>query len=136
MQAVQRGDVEIDVCTDCRGVWLDRGELEKMLSGMKAARDEDAQERAQFSRDRDEFYRDPDGYRRSHPQPPPPASHPAQQQAPYSPQQHYGGERGEYGERGEGYYNPRTGKYKKSGAWTSSTSLIEPGASKQKTGAG
>lgn len=63
MQEVKREEVAIDMCPSCRGVWLDRGELEKLLAGMR-------QERAevqQFSRDRDEFYRDPDSYKRSHP---------------------------------------------------------------------
>ena len=32
MQTVQRSGVEFDICPTCRGVWLDRGELEKMLS--------------------------------------------------------------------------------------------------------
>lgn len=27
-----RDGVEIDVCSSCRGVWLDRGELEKLLA--------------------------------------------------------------------------------------------------------
>ncbi len=36
MQTVQRSGVEFDICPTCRGVWLDRGELEKMLA---AARD-------------------------------------------------------------------------------------------------
>jgi Zn-finger nucleic acid-binding protein len=26
-----RGGVEIDYCPDCRGVWLDRGELDKII---------------------------------------------------------------------------------------------------------
>lgn len=26
-----RNDVEIDYCPDCRGVWLDRGELDKII---------------------------------------------------------------------------------------------------------
>ena len=26
-----RHDVEIDYCPDCRGVWLDRGELDKLI---------------------------------------------------------------------------------------------------------
>ena len=34
MQPVRRDGVEIDVCTACRGVWLDRGELEKLLSAV------------------------------------------------------------------------------------------------------
>ncbi|ADB49569.1 TFIIB-type zinc ribbon-containing protein [Conexibacter woesei] len=28
---VERADVLIDACPDCRGVWLDRGELDKIL---------------------------------------------------------------------------------------------------------
>lgn len=32
MQEVNREGVMIDVCTQCRGVWLDRGELDKLLS--------------------------------------------------------------------------------------------------------
>jgi Zn-finger nucleic acid-binding protein len=73
MQEVKRADVAFD----CRGIWLDRGELEKIIAG---ARDE----RAAFEQDRSQFYQDPDAYRRSHPQP-----------------QHSYGERGEQGERGE-----------------------------------
>lgn len=26
-----RQDIEIDYCPDCRGVWLDRGELDKLI---------------------------------------------------------------------------------------------------------
>ena len=32
MQAVNRADVEFDMCPKCRGVWLDRGELEKLMA--------------------------------------------------------------------------------------------------------
>ena len=28
-----RNDVEIDYCPECRGVWLDRGELDKIIEG-------------------------------------------------------------------------------------------------------
>lgn len=38
---VLKEGVLIDVCTQCRGVWLDRGELEKLLS---LARDDDKNE--------------------------------------------------------------------------------------------
>ena len=31
MQTVQRSGVEFDISPTCRGVWLDRGELEKLL---------------------------------------------------------------------------------------------------------
>lgn len=32
MQTVQRAGVEFDMCPTCRGVWLDRGELEKLMA--------------------------------------------------------------------------------------------------------
>jgi Zn-finger nucleic acid-binding protein len=32
MQAVQRAGVEFDMCPQCRGIWLDRGELEKLMA--------------------------------------------------------------------------------------------------------
>lgn len=32
MQAVNRSGVEFDMCPKCRGVWLDRGELEKLMA--------------------------------------------------------------------------------------------------------
>ncbi|HEU4741214.1 MAG TPA: zf-TFIIB domain-containing protein [Meiothermus sp.] len=37
MQVVQRGGVELDICPTCRGVWLDRGELEKLLGQLRTA---------------------------------------------------------------------------------------------------
>lgn len=90
MSEVKRDDVAFDMCPTCRGVWLDRGELEKIISGAR-------QERVAFEQDRSQFYQDPDAYRRSHP--------PQQQQQRPPQDQGYGygerGERGEQGERGE-----------------------------------
>ncbi len=37
-----RGGIAVDVCSQCRGVWLDRGELEKLISQAQAI-DEQAQ---------------------------------------------------------------------------------------------
>jgi Zn-finger nucleic acid-binding protein len=31
-QSTERRGIEIDVCPNCRGVWLDRGELDKLLN--------------------------------------------------------------------------------------------------------
>ena len=31
MQTLQRNGVEFDMCPTCRGVWLDRGELDKLI---------------------------------------------------------------------------------------------------------
>nr|WP_314527748.1 zf-TFIIB domain-containing protein [uncultured Brevundimonas sp.] len=32
MQTLERDGVQFDMCPTCRGVWLDRGELEKLMS--------------------------------------------------------------------------------------------------------
>ena len=48
----ERQGVEIDYCPQCRGVWLDRGELDKLLSA--AERDEEVRFRDQ-DRDRDRY---------------------------------------------------------------------------------
>ena len=34
MREIERQGVLIDTCTQCRGVWLDRGELEKLAGAM------------------------------------------------------------------------------------------------------
>lgn len=31
LQMTERSGIEIDYCPDCRGVWLDRGELDKII---------------------------------------------------------------------------------------------------------
>ena len=36
LQMSERGGVEIDYCPQCRGVWLDRGELDKILERARA----------------------------------------------------------------------------------------------------
>jgi Zn-finger nucleic acid-binding protein len=36
MQSLSRANVEFDMCPSCRGVWLDRGELEKIIEGASA----------------------------------------------------------------------------------------------------
>ncbi|WP_424768960.1 zf-TFIIB domain-containing protein [Paenibacillus sp. sgz302251] len=35
MREVLKDDVLIDVCPDCKGVWLDRGELDKLMQGVR-----------------------------------------------------------------------------------------------------
>ncbi|MEI6985261.1 MAG: zf-TFIIB domain-containing protein [Rhodospirillaceae bacterium] len=37
MVVVPRNGVEIDVCPDCQGVWLDRGELDRLMASVSAA---------------------------------------------------------------------------------------------------
>ena len=55
----ERQGVEIDYCPDCRGVWLDRGELDKIID--RATPAAAPAERARDDRDR---YRDDDRDRR------------------------------------------------------------------------
>jgi Zn-finger nucleic acid-binding protein len=79
MTEVKRNDVAFDMCPTCRGVWLDRGELEKIIAGVQSGQGGHHQPpRAQFSQDP-------------------------------RPHQGYGerGEHGERGERGEGGYDQR-----------------------------
>jgi hypothetical protein len=37
MQELNRSEVTFDMCPSCRGVWLDRGELEKIIDGARAS---------------------------------------------------------------------------------------------------
>lgn len=67
MQNLQRSGVELDICPQCRGVWLDRGELEKLL---ETGREQVGQVRAsqeRFDQELDSFRRDPDDWKRRHP---------------------------------------------------------------------
>lgn len=36
MQTLERSGVQFDMCPTCRGVWLDRGELEKLMDSANA----------------------------------------------------------------------------------------------------
>ena len=92
MQAVIRNGVEFDMCPKCRGVWLDRGELEKL---MHAGRED-----AELS-----------GGPAPAPRPVqrPPYDNRAGFGGGYGERGEHGGERGEhgYGERGEHGYGHR-----------------------------
>jgi uncharacterized protein len=69
-----RSGIEIDWCPTCRGVWLDRGELDKIidrtagdLGGGGRYRDDDDDDRyrgrERYRDDDDRYYRDDDRYR-------------------------------------------------------------------------
>jgi Zn-finger nucleic acid-binding protein len=54
----ERRGVEIDYCPSCRGVWLDRGELDKLMQVADRDDDDDDDDRRRADRgDRDEPYR-------------------------------------------------------------------------------
>lgn len=78
MQALNRNSVEFDMCPTCRGVWLDRGELEKIIESARA-----------------------EGGAAPAPQPPQQPVYQQQPQQPYQRPMGGYGERGESGERGE-----------------------------------
>ncbi|SHF46946.1 hypothetical protein SAMN05444279_1586 [Ruegeria intermedia] len=60
----ERSGVEIDYCPKCRGVWLDRGELDKIIERSVPSAPEPRRE----ERHREERYRDdPRGYRDARP---------------------------------------------------------------------
>ncbi|AOZ92597.1 zf-TFIIB domain-containing protein [Paenibacillus crassostreae] len=40
MREVDKNGVHIDVCPDCKGVWLDRGELDRLMTGVREVRQE------------------------------------------------------------------------------------------------
>lgn len=67
MQSVARSGVELDMCPSCRGVWLDRGELEKIIGAGREEGTHQSQDRDRFAREVDSFRRDPDAWKRSHP---------------------------------------------------------------------
>jgi Zn-finger nucleic acid-binding protein len=46
----ERSGIEIDICPVCRGVWLDRGELDKLID--RESRYEDEDDDDDFDRDR------------------------------------------------------------------------------------
>jgi Zn-finger nucleic acid-binding protein len=52
LREVNRRGVQIDICPECKGVWLDRGELEKLMDAADQAEVE--YERSSRSRGRDD----------------------------------------------------------------------------------
>ena len=60
----ERQGVEIDYCPKCRGVWLDRGELDKII---ERSADYSPNNNSQANTDR-QFDRDDDYYKKQYPQ--------------------------------------------------------------------
>jgi Zn-finger nucleic acid-binding protein len=59
LDEVERHGVVLDLCKKCRGLWLDRGELEKILAAERAPepRDERRDDRRLRDDDSDDGYR-------------------------------------------------------------------------------
>ncbi len=78
MQQIRRDGIEIDRCPVSGGVWLDKGELEKLLAAVQQAALEDRQEYASYrqgqplgynaapSQQQGRHYKDEDDYDRHH----------------------------------------------------------------------
>jgi uncharacterized protein len=62
LRITDRQGIEIDYCPQCRGVWLDRGELDKVLerSAQPAYRDDRDRAAQPPNRDERDRYRDDD----------------------------------------------------------------------------
>ncbi len=86
----ERQGVEIDYCPTCRGIWLDRGELDKILERASADMAPQA------------------------PQPPMPPQSPMAPQAPYPPQ---GGYDPRFDQRGHQGHDPRYRHHKRKKSW-------------------
>lgn len=52
----ERSGIEIDYCPECRGVWLDRGELDKIIERNMASQQETYREAAPQKEYREEKY--------------------------------------------------------------------------------
>lgn len=63
----ERSGIEIDYCPTCRGVWLDRGELDKMIERVAQqqydGRDERSRPPQPYARDHERYDDDDDRYR-------------------------------------------------------------------------
>jgi Zn-finger nucleic acid-binding protein len=67
LQIAERQGIEIDHCPQCRGVWLDRGELDKLIERESAFSHERQREARGFERrddDDDDYERGDYGRRR------------------------------------------------------------------------
>lgn len=53
-----RQGVEIDFCSQCRGVWLDRGELDKVIERASRFSDNDDDDRRRMEAPRSDYDRD------------------------------------------------------------------------------
>lgn len=85
MTSVSRAGVEFDICPTCRGVWLDRGELEKLMS---ASRDQGEASAAGSQPSTTPLQQHP-------------MTGPGQGVPPLHYDPRYSGEQGEWGEAGE-----------------------------------
>lgn len=79
MREVEKNGILIDICPTCKGVWLDRGELDKLMEDVKEVR-----------QDYNEWYYGDSKHQEAPRVPQPPQQNYQPQQQQYiPPQQHY-----------------------------------------------
>jgi Zn-finger nucleic acid-binding protein len=61
------GSTEVDICSRCRGIWLDRGELDRLLDGPTVTSRSERADRSGDPDRRDRFDDDPRGRREREP---------------------------------------------------------------------
>lgn len=88
MREVEKNGILIDVCPNCKGVWLDRGELDKLMTDVREVREEYNQWHYQDDDDRR-------GYAQQPPYPPQ-QSHDSHNKSYDSHQQPYGKHNNDY----------------------------------------
>ncbi|GIO64784.1 TFIIB-type zinc ribbon-containing protein [Paenibacillus cineris] len=67
MKEVEKDGILIDICPTCKGVWLDRGELDKLMSDVREVRGDYNE---WYYGDADRNQRPRDSYPSGHPYPP------------------------------------------------------------------
>ncbi len=65
LQMTERSGVEVDYCPRCRGIWLDRGELDKILARADREFVGDRDREYRSDRDDDDDYRERDEWMRT-----------------------------------------------------------------------
>ena len=61
LKMTDRSGVEIDYCPTCRGIWLDKGELDKIIDRASEhyetrSRDESSQREGPYRKESDQYY--------------------------------------------------------------------------------
>jgi Zn-finger nucleic acid-binding protein len=66
MQKITREGVDIDICPSCKGIWLDRGELDKLLVSEREESEKSMQAHRRFQSEVKSFEQNPDDYTMDH----------------------------------------------------------------------
>lgn len=110
MREVEKNGILIDICPSCKGVWLDRGELDKLMEDVKEVRqdynewyygDSKQQEAPRAAQPPQQNYQ------------PPQQNYQPQQQNYQPPQQNYPPQQQPYSQHGHHHGHSQYPKYKK-----------------------